>query len=182
VAEDTSQYNKGWSFSILLHNTGGETMSHHHHHHGHSHSSSSSPATSNPIGGLDFSSALKNINFPSLASSLIGSMDIGQLFGVLTSMTSSPLKNTVSPQQSASTIMKKDTSQSSAAAAEKKDISVEEEDDSEDSEPKAAPDTQAASDEAGSSENPYQNMKFDPEKLSGMLNNLVNMLNSQPKP
>lgn len=157
-------------------------MSHHHHHHGHSHSSPSNPATSNPIGGLDFSSAMKNINLPSLASSLIGSMDIGQLFGVLTSMTSSPLKNTISPQQSASAILKKDAKSSNTSAAEDKELDVEEKDDSEDPEPKAAPETKAASDEAGSPENPYQNMKFDPEKLSGMLNNLVNMLNNQPKP
>ncbi len=153
----------------------------HHHHHRHSRSSSSSSPTTNPIGGLDFSSALKNINIPSLASSLIGSMDIGQLFGILAGMTSSPLKNTVSPQQFASPIMRKDTSQTGAVAVEEKEIDVEEEYDSDETESNAPQEAQTASESSSGTEGSAASLKFDPEKLSGMLNNLVNMLNTQPK-
>ena len=153
---------------------------HHHHHHSSSHSSSPSTPSANPIGGLDFSSALKNINLPSLATSLIGSMDITQLFGILAGLTSSPLKNTVTPQQFASPIIKKDT----PPKEETREVEVEEEEDNESSsmEFNASTDSKEAKAEDTISTDPIQSLKFDPEKLSGMLNNLVNMLNTQPKP
>lgn len=156
-------------------------MGHHHHHHKHKHRSSSGSAESNPaMGGLDLSSALKNINLSSLASSLMSNVDIGQLLGILTSMASSPLKNTVNPQQFTSPILKKNTVQPSASAAEDKNINIEEESNNKEPESKESSEAQPASNEAAS-ENPYKDLKIDPEKLSGMLNNLVNMLNNPPK-
>lgn len=154
----------------------------HHKHHKHKHrSSSSSTENSTSIGGLDLGSALKNINLSSLASNLMNNVDIGQLLGVLTSMASSPLKNTVNPQQFTSPILKKDTEQPGTSAAVEKNIEIEEKSDNKETEQKASSETQSDANEAKSAENPYQDLKIDPEKLSGMLNNLVNMLNSQPK-
>jgi len=155
----------------------------HHKHHKHKHRSSSSSAENNSsIGGFDLSSALKNINLSSLASTLMSNVDIVQLLGILTRMASSQLKNPVNPQQFASPILKMDTQQPSTSATEEKTINIEADNSSKETQQKASPETQPAANEANAIENnPYKDLKIDPEKLSSMLNNLVNMLNSQQK-
>lgn len=157
-------------------------MSHHHHHHSHKKRSSSSEQPNSLLGGFDLSSIFKDVNLPSLAQGLIGNMDIGRVLGVLSSLTTSPLQNTVKPQTYAAPI-NKDIGFGTAVPVTNENTPAQEAEQETDDTAEAEAETEAEvhAETPPFTPTPEAALKIDPEKFSNMLNNIVNMLGTTQK-
>jgi hypothetical protein len=125
-------------------------MGHHHHHHHHSHQRDDRDAGKSSLLGLD-SGLLKNLNIPSLATSLIGNMDMNQIISLFSNLASSPIRNNIAKPQF-----------TAPAAQESHQAAVEDIKEAEHEQPK-------------------ETLNLDPAKLAGMMNMLTNMLGLQTK-